>query len=277
MRLTAAAVLIAASCTPGIGPLLYHYAPQTREYEFERIVPVAVRSDPPGASIAAADGTVIGRTPLILEDKVRIRRTRHVHSTALAVLGCVADFIIGFSAIDHSGKHPESRLAGAAAIIGFGQISSCVQLGFAKLINSIGEPIQLADHTTAYFSTPDRTEDRVIPKSIDLMARWDGLASAHAMVLLPSTRAVTLRVPRSYSFDEALALWAETAPPPWPAETLYRVASAYRNLARQGVPGARARAIDLLTRYLNSHGAVEHVTEARRALQELDQPETPSR
>jgi len=275
--IAAAAVLASASCGPGIGPLLYYYAPQTREYEFERIVPVAVHSDPPGATIGTADGTVIGRAPMILEDKVHVRRTRHSHSTGLAVLGCIADSIIGFSAIGYSVNHPQSRLADAVGFIGFGQIVGCLELGLAKLINSMVEPIQLADHTPTLFSTPDRTEDRVIPRSIDLMARWDGLASAHATVALPATRMVTLRIPRRYSFDEALVLWAETAPPPWPAETLYRVGSAYRNLAHQGVPGASARAIDFLTRYLNSRGAVEHVAEARRALEELDRPENPAR
>jgi hypothetical protein len=262
-----AALVVALLTAAGCGPVLYYCFPQTRTYEYERVVSVVVRSDPAGATVVTSDGTTVGQAPLVLKEKVRVRRTYHFHSASLAVFGCLIDIGIGLPVLKYS-DDSRSRQARVMGLIGLGQFFGCLQLGLAKSINLISKPIQSKDQQVPIFSTTDHIDEQVIPRPVELIARWDGLTDTRTMVMLPITRMVTLQMSRKYTFDEALVLWAQTHASPSSPQRLYQVGNAYRNLALQGVHGARERAIDLFMRYLQSHAA-EHEGDAHRALDEL--------
>ena len=240
---TAVAVLAATGC----GPALYHGFQQTRTYEFERRASVIVRSDPAGATITTSSGMVLGQAPLIVEDRVRVRRSRRSHKMWLTALGCIIDAGVFAAAVNDS--HLSGKLRDAVFIVGISAF--------------------LLDMDIYFRSTVAHEDEQVIPRTLELVARWDGLADARVQLALPATRAATLRLPRTYTFDEALTLWARANRPPLTGESLYRIGNYYRTLALQGVHGAKERALEHLSLYLQHHAAAEHADAVRGALEEL--------
>jgi hypothetical protein len=241
----AAAVLAASGC----GPALYHGFQQTRTYVFERKVSVVVRSDPAGATIMTSNGSVIGQAPLILEEKVHVRRRHRSPKLWLMAIGCIVGSNAIATATYYSVMYLPRTFTGLMLITGAGLFweSTAIYLG----------------------SSVAHGEEQVIPRKIELVARWDGLADARVELVLPATRLTTLRLPRSYTFDEALALWAREGATPLTGESLYRIGNYYRVRALQGVQGAMARAIEHYTLYLQRHAAAEHADDVRRALEAL--------
>jgi len=86
-----AVVAVAVLTTTGCGPALYHAFRQTRTYEFDRRASVIVRSDPAGATIMSLNGMVLGQAPLIVEEIVRVRRSRRSHKIWLSAIGFLID------------------------------------------------------------------------------------------------------------------------------------------------------------------------------------------
>jgi len=242
-----AVTAIAALTATGCGPALYHGFQQTRTYELERRVPVIVRSEPVGATIMTPDGVVLGQAPLIAEGKVRVRRSRRSHKIWLTALGCIIDAGVSSAAVSRTDRSSDLTLI-------------MLGVGLASFLASI----------EIYFSsTVAREDEQLIPGTLEFIARWDGLADARVKLMLPATRAATLRLPRTYTFDEALALWAREPTSPLTGESLYRIGNYHRNLAFQGVHGAMERAIEYFTLYLQHEAATEHDDAVRRALEEL--------
>jgi hypothetical protein len=267
-------VLTATSC----GPTFYYVFSQTRTYEYERRLPIVVRSDPAGATIMTSDGTVLGEAPMIVDAKVRVRRSHRFHNTKLATRGCIIDVVassifFGYSfevfggpysykSIDDLSEHS----SGEAALKSTG-----LRLAGAGLAVSCGG-IFLMSYKLSGGPAYTDTDERIIPSTLNLTARWDGLGDVHAQLDLLATRTFTLRLPRMYTFEEALILWArETAPPPT-AENFYRVGDTYRILALRGVHGAMEHAVGLFIRYLQLYPATGHADNVRRALEELRSP-----
>lgn len=264
----AVAALIVLTLT-GCGPTLYYAFSQTRTYEYERRIPIVVRSDPAGATIMTSDGTILGETPMIVDAKVRVRRSHRFRNTKLATLGCIIDGVASSFLMDSSGLFKDS-LSGDDLL----EISSGGTLH--KSLYKVGAGAGLAMSCLGIFlmsyprpGHPIHTDERIIPSTLELTARWDGLGAVHAQLELPATRTSTVRLPRTYTFEEALILWTrETAPPPT-AENLYRVGDAYRILALRGVHRAMDHAVGLFTQYLQLYPAAEHADNVRRALEEL--------
>lgn len=268
-------VLTATSC----GPILYYAFPQTRTYEYERRVPIVVRSDPAGATIMTSDGTILGEAPMIVDAKVRVRRSHRSRNVRLLTLGCIIDSVASVFLIDywfgrdftHSLSNKPAGLARSLfdKSVGLAGVTLGVDCE-AILINSAKRVLRTG--SKGGLVGPIDMDERIIPNTLKLTARWDGLGDVHARLELPATRTSTLRFPRTYTFEEALILWArETAPPPT-AENLYRVGDAYRILALRGVHGAMERAVGFFTRYLELYPAAEHASDVRRALEEFGPP-----
>jgi hypothetical protein len=250
LAIVAVAVLGTADC----GPVLYYGFQQNRTYEFERRVPIVVRSDPAGAMIMTTDGQVLGQAPLIVEEKVRVRRRRRYRSNGMALLGCIFDFRFSLTTAAHVIDYLDNdwvRVVGVVA--GLNLIGGCAFMSI--------------------FSELTHQSEEVIPRVTELRACWDGLAATRVQLILPTTRTATLRLPRRYTFDEALILWARESNPPPTAENLYLIGNAYRSLAFRGAPGAMERATRIFTLYLERHSTAEHAESVRRALHDFRRPE----
>lgn len=128
------------------------------------------------------------------------------------------------------------------------------------------------DQTPHFLDSKVRNEEHIIRRTVELMARWDGISDTHVKLDLTVTSAITIRMRRQFSFDEALVLWAQNATPPLTPGQLYRIAQAYQRLARGRAPGADDHAAQLFTRYLQT-GDMEHAEEARRAIDQLHRGE----
>ena len=274
-RLVVTAIVVFSAI--GCAPTLYFGIPLTRTYEFERRVPVVVRSEPAGAMIMTADGTELGPAPLVVEEKVRVRRTQRFHSLWMAALGCVIDTGIFATLTNYAMHHPDHDVA--VGVVSISELGGCIGLS-VRIINHITNysyvPFQ-SSSMKGYFDDVVHIDERVIPRTVELMARWDGLADARVKLELPTTGATTLRLPLKYTFDEALILWAKESTSPLTAEKLYRTGNAYRELALHGVHGARKYAIELFTRYLQLHSAAEYANNVRRAIEELERLEEAKR
>ena len=262
----AAAVLGSVGC----GPILYFGVQHTRSYDYERRVSIVVRSEPAGATIVRSDGVVLGQAPLIVEERVRVRRERRAPDKWMAILGCAIDSVAAFTAIDYNLKHPDSTVGEFVSYVAFGGFFGCVGLGTTKLIAAFVSPVLSAEHVPIPLSAEVRDDEHVLARTVELTARWDALGEARARLALPATRATTLRLQRRYTFEEALALWVRDAAAPVAPEDLYRLGNAYRQLARAGVPGSRERAIELFTGYLHCNPPPAHTDEVVRALDELE-------
>jgi len=180
---------------------------------------------------------------------VRVRRSRRSHKIWLSAIGFLIDASVTAMFIKTKNAEGSSALELPALATGIGLFWEGMDIYF--------------DSTVAH------EDEQVIPRTIDLTARWDGLADVRVKLVLPATRAATLRLPRTYTFDEALTLWARENKPPLTEEGLYRISSYYRIRALQGVHGARERAIEHFKLYLQRHAAAEHADGVRRALEEF--------
>jgi len=263
-------ILLAAGAleSVGCGPVLYFGVQHTRSYEYERPISIVVRSEPSGATILNSDGIALGQAPLIVHERVRVRRERRRPDKWMAILGCTIDAIAVTAAINYSLKHPDSTAGNAITGMAAGAVFGCFGLGMTKLISSIAQPVFTAEHVPMTLAEV-HDEENVLARTVSLVARWDSLGEARIQLALPATSATTFRLQRRYTFEEALALWARDAGPPSTAEDLYRLGNAYRQLALEGVQGSRQHAIELFTRYLQRTPPTPNTNEAVRALDEL--------
>lgn len=271
---SAIAVVIALTTT-SCGPFLFYSFQDTHTYEYERRAPIVVRSDPAGATIITSDGTILGEAPMIVDAKVRVRRSHHYRNVKLLTLGCVVDLVASAFLIDYSIKRNSIDLDSeftSGQSVGLARSLFDTFAGFAGagLGGICGGILMIL--SSKRLAGPIDTDERIIPNTLELTARWDGLGDVHAQLDLPATRTSTLQLPRTYTFEESVVLWArETAPPPTD-ENLYRVGDAYRILALRGVHGAMERAVEFFTRYLQLHPAAKHAANVRHALDELRPP-----
>lgn len=220
-------VAVAALTATGCGTAFYYGSKRIRTYEFERKVQVVVRSEPTGATIMTSDGLVLGQAPLMVEERVRVRRTYHSNRVSVVILGCILD-LAAAAIIGYAADHLESGLVRSAA----------KGPRYALFLDSA---------YAYYISSTIASEEQVIPRTIEFMARHDGLADARVQLEIPTMRAATLRFRREHTFDEALKLWLRETEPPPTAESLYELGNASGNLARRGIDGAMKRALELFT------------------------------
>jgi hypothetical protein len=216
MRSLSFAVALALA-TSACGPVLYYGLPRTRTYEYERRVPITVDSDPAGATILASDGTVLGTGPLEIEERVRARRRQRSNDPGKAIIGCVVDLAIFIPATlvwDDRGRFDGDAIGNGAFIIGTTALVGCVSLGVLKLANLGIAPMYRSMQAPRIFSSSTQTDDQVISRSVELVAKWNKLGEVRAKLELPTQRALTLRFPRRYTFDEAKLLLERAAASP---------------------------------------------------------------
>ena len=246
-------VAIAALTATGCGTAFYYGSKRIRTYEFERRVQVVVRSDPTGATIMTSDGLVLGQAPLIVEERVRVRRAYRSNRVSVIILGCILD-LAAATTIGYAADHLEPGLV-RSAVKG---------LRYALFLDSA---------YAFYISSTTASEEQVIPRTVEFMARHDGLADARVQLEIPMMRAATLRFRREHTFDEALVLWARETEPPPTAESLYELGNAYWNLAHRGVDGAMKRALELFTLYLQRYGPTTPADNVRPSIEKHGHPE----
>jgi hypothetical protein len=217
MTMRALAIVAAMSTVAsGCGPLLYYGLPRTQTYDYERRVPITVDSDPVGATILASDGTALGSGPLVVEERVRVRRRQRTHDPGRAMIGCVIDFAIFVPATllwDDRGRFSGDAIGNGAFAIGGTALFGCLGLAILKLANLGVAPTHRAMQAPPVFSSAVRTDEQVVSRSIELVARWDKLGEARAKLEIPAQRAVTLRFARRYTFEEAKLLLQRAAEP----------------------------------------------------------------
>jgi hypothetical protein len=254
MRLVLVVVAIAALTANGCGTAFYYGSKRIRTYEFERRVQVVVRSDPTGATIMTSDGLVLGQAPLIVEEKVQVRRIYRSNRVSLIILGCILD-LAAAATIGYAADHPAPGL---------------VRLGAKGLRYAL-----FLDSAYAFYTSETTTagEEQVIPRTIEFKARHDGLTDARVQLEIPTMRAATLRFRREYTFDEALKLWARETEPPPTAESIYELGNAYWNLARRGIDDAMKRALELLTLYFQRYGTATPAVNVRPSIKKHGHPE----
>lgn len=260
-------VLIGLSA--GCAPILFYQARQTRSYEYEKRVPVLVNSYPAGATIVAADGRILGQAPLIVEEAVRVRREHRYCSSCMAILGCAVDVTAMALASSYSLDHPNSRLAQVAWGVGFGMEVGCFSIVTTQFLKSLTLAIGTPPRRHFMSALPSDREV-MIRRSVYLVARWDGLGESRVRLVLPGARTTTLRLPRRYTFDEALVMWAQETSPPPTAENLYAIGSAYLELARQGVATARGHARSYFSLYVQLYPDGAQAEAARQGLAEVE-------
>jgi hypothetical protein len=263
------ALIVLVVLVTGCSPVLYYGVKQTRTYEYERRVPVLVESDPAGATITSSDGTVLGQAPLVLEEKVRVRRKHRSLNPGMALLGCVADIGVFVPTTIYWNDHRDDTLARAGLALGVGMLTGCIGLAVIKLYNLGIDPGYRALQSPPLFTSATRTDEVVVARNVEVVARWSGLGEARRALALPAQTALTLRLPRRYTFDEALALWDRSGERPPTSKDLYQLGHAYRRLALAGTRGAAQRAIELFERYLGAEAVLEHSDEVRRLVEEL--------
>lgn len=246
-------VAIAALTATGCGTAFYYGSKRIRAYEFERRVQVVMRSDPTGATIMTSDGLVLGQTPLIVEERVRVRRTYHSNRVSVIILGCILD-LAAAATIGYAADHLEPGLVRSAAK-GF---------RYALFLDSA---------YAFYISSTTASGEQVIPRTIEFVARHDGLADARVQLEIPTMRAATLRFRREHTFDEALVLWAKENKPPPTTESLYVLDNAYWKLAHRGVDGAMKRALKHFTLYLQRYGTATPAVNASPSIEKHGHPE----
>jgi hypothetical protein len=266
-ELLAALLAAATAC----GPVLYHGVKRTRTYEYERPVTVVVDSDPAGATIVAADGSVLGQAPVVVEERVRVRRKHRSSSEAMAVLGCLVDGGVFTGTTLLWDANQDELWAQAAFAGGIVMLTGCVSLAVIKLYNLGLDPAYRAMQSPLMFTSPTRTDEEVLPRKVQVKARWESWAAAAGTIQLPEQRHLLLSATDRHGFDEALIFWersGQRAPGP---EGLYRLGLAYLRRARAGARGASERARDFFTRYLATPDVpVERSAEVRMHMTELD-------
>jgi len=181
-----------------------------------------------------ADGTVLGKAPILVYENVRVRRVHRVRSNVMVIVGCAVDISGFFAAVWYRNHRDDEVLRATAAVIGLGMFEGCFNLALGKLAAVSAAPMMKAQGRQPLYPGAPRTDEYVMSRTIDLVARWDGLAETRAHISLPAQRAITLRLARRYTFDEALVLWARQSDPLATAENLYRVGNAYRHPRARG-------------------------------------------
>ena len=263
--MAAALIWLGAGCSP----LLFYQVQQTRTYDYEKRVPVLVNSNPAGATIVAADGRVLGQAPVIVDEAVRVRRVHRYCSTCMAIVGCIVDVAAVGLGISYANDHPDSSIAQAAGVVGVGMGLGCLTFAVSKMIISLAMAIDTPPQSSYPYAQSSETES-ILGRSVDLIARWDGLGESRVHLVLPGTRTTTLRLGRRYTFAEALVLWAQETSPPRTAENLYSIGSAYLEQARQGVTSARGHARSQFLLYIQLYPDGDQAEAARHGLAEVE-------
>lgn len=271
MRALISLLTLSVLATSGCSAVLYYGFPETTTREVERTSRVVVRSHPRGATIARADGTVLGAAPLAAEVDYKVRRTTSRNSTRRAALGCAIDTAALVGGIVAS-VESDSALADAAFYGSLGLFAGCFALVYVKTLNAVlMEPYYRSTQAPLLLTSPVRRGDEVIAGELELEARWSDGSRARAAARAPGQDQILIRQPPAQSFDEALMRYDESRGRPLGTEGLYRRGRAYLALARNGGGRAAAsRAIADLERALaGGELAAERAREVRRMLGEL--------
>jgi hypothetical protein len=265
IAVVSAAVVVLGS---GCATTLYYGVRQTRTYEYERRTPVLVTAYPDGATIVDERGRELGVAPLVVDSTVRVRREHRYCSGCMALVGCAIDVAVMFVALENANDDPDSALAVAGGVGGTLMGLGCASLGIVKLINRLALATARSEQNRSFLSSRPVDREVVIPRTVELRARWDGLGEARSRVALPGTRTVVLRLPRRYTFDEALLLWARATPPAGSPGELMALGEAQLRLARSGGPRAAGHAAAYFALYLERYPGGDRAPDARRGLDE---------
>jgi len=156
-----------------------------------------------------------------------------------------------------------------AIAVGTAAITGCIGLAVIKGYNMGLDPAYRRMQSPPIFSSAVRTDEEVLPRTVELVAKWDALGDTRREFRLPAQKTLTFRLARRFTFDEALILWERTASRPPTTRGLFQLGQAYRRVARAGDRAAAKRAIEFFERYFVSGEPLEHADEARRAITEL--------